>query len=181
MLLTVSSCVSKKDKEEEPSIQKENDVSIEKNKTNTARVKMNTTFSQEVKQLIEENISFNDLKIQIEKLNTISISDFSDETESIKENCTEFLKTLPESFKHKSVYSRIDAIKNFSNAIAFEKKKGYSDTLKRYKYSVYLVESYNSLVLQLNDCNNKLPEKVKKSIQQTLEIKKDSIVGDPLF
>ncbi len=145
------------------------------------RVKMNTNLSKEVKQLAEENTNFHDLQIQIEKLNSISVKSFSKEIVTIQENCTEFEKTIPEIFKGKSVFSRIDAIQNFSKAIAFEQKKNSNDTTKLHKYSYGLVESYNSLIVQLGDRKNVLPETVKKSLKETINIKKDSLEVEPLF
>lgn len=180
VLLLLNSCVSKENTNS-VNVQEENNEPISKIETVKPRVEINSYFTKEVQQLVEENTSFNDLKFQIEKLNITSVKNFSDETKSIKENCKELLKTIPKAFKSKSVYARVDAIKTFAKAIAFEKKKGYGDTVKRYKYSIYLVESYNSLVLQLNDRNNELPETVKESLKQVLEIKKDTIVGEPLF
>lgn len=146
------------------------------------RTTVTENFSKAVIQLSEENTSFNNLGVQIQKLNTIRIKDFSGEMKAIKEDCNEFLKTIPNAFKTKSVYSRIDAIKTFAKGLNFEKKKGFRDTTKSYAYSVGLVESYNSLIIQLNDSKNVLPKEVKESLKATLEIKKDSVSGEkPLF
>lgn len=180
VLLVLNSCVTKENTDH-TSIQKENEDQLTNVIQVTARKKITANLSKEVQQLAEENTSFSDLKSQIEKINTMRVKDFSSEMESIQENCKELLKTMPKAFRSKSINSRIDAIKTFAKAIAFEKKKGYTDTIKRYNYSMYLVESYNSLIIQLNDSNNELPETVKKSLEQTLEIKKDTIVGEPLF
>lgn len=178
--ILLNSCTSKSNQETEVETDKEKitDTAL---KTIPPRITINTDLDKDVKRLSEENTSFHDLLIQLEKINTTSVKNFSNETEAIQENCNEFVKTLPDAFQTKSVYSRIDAIKTFANAIAFEKKKGFNDTTKLHNYSNNLVLSYNSLIFQLNDSRNKLPDVVKKSLQETVKIKKDSIIGEPLF
>ncbi len=150
-------------------------------KTISPRIKIKTDLPKEVKQFSEENTSLHDLNIQIQKFNSISVKDFSDEMITIQENCVEFLKTVPKEFTSKSVSSRIGAIQTFAKAIAFEQKKGLRDTTKIHAYSTALVESYNSLLFQLEDTKNILPENVKKSLKKTIEIKVDSLEVAPLF
>ncbi len=183
VLTVLLQCCNSKEipqKEEIKEGQKEVIVSVPK--VISERVAIVRNLSSEVKKLSEENISLHDLEIQVKKINTLRLGDFSGELKTIQENCNEFLKTMPKDFKNKSVMGRVDAIRTFAKAVQFEKKKGYKDTTKLYNYSKNLVASYNSLITQLNDAKNNLPDEVKASLQQTLEIKKDSVSGErPLF
>lgn len=181
-LSTFLNCTSKEEKEQKAGVRITKEEALVSVKTISPRVAIFTKFSREINKLSEENVSFHDLEVEVKKLNSMSVKSFSGEMEVIQESCNEFLKTIPKDLKNKSVLSRLDAIKNFAKAIYFEKKKGFVDTTKLHAYGVNLVESYNSLIVQLNDSKNKLPEEVKSSLKKTLEIKKDSVSGEkPLF
>ncbi len=176
----LAACTSEK-KTEQLSPKKSNEFPLTNVKVISPRIKINEILSDETESLLETNTSLHDLTLQLKKINTTSVHDLSNEIETVLENCDEFVKTLPSDLNNKSVLSRIDAIKNFAKAVAFETKKGYSDTTKLDTYCRKIILNYNSLIVQLNDSKNQLPDAVKKSLKETLKIKKDSVVGEPLF
>jgi len=68
-----------------------------------------------------------------------------------------------------------------SSAISFETSKQNKDSVKINNHVIKVIESYNDLITQLNETSAKLPEEIKKQLEKTNNIKKDTIEGVPLF
>ena len=72
-------------------------------------------------------------------------------------------------------------METYSSAISFETSKQNKDSVKINNHVIKVIESYNDLITQLNETSAKLPEEIKKQLEKTNNIKKDTIEGVPLF
>lgn len=117
----------------------------------------------------------------IDTLNTAPLSEVDEIAYILNEQLEDLPQELDSTLKTKGVLSRIKQMETFSRAINFEISKQNRDTTKINTAIIKVIESFNNLIIQLNETNARLPEDFKKQLEEAAEIKKDTIEGVPLF
>jgi len=145
-------------------------------KKRVSLLKLNSNLKTKVKELD----SYSNAKQYIDSLNIAPYSILNELTTALNEQLEEFTKELDTDTKTNGVLSRIKQIETYSRAVNFEASKNTKDTLKIKATIIKALNSYNKLVVQLNETNIKLPENLKKQLKSRTIIK-DSIKGEPLF
>ena len=151
--------------------------SIPKNKKRIKTI----TLKPGVKKKIVTSQSFTVTSEYIDSLNIAPLSKVDDIAYILNEQLEELPEELDSILRTNGVLSRIKQIETYSRAINFEVSKNHRDTTKINEHIIKTLESFNSLIVQLNESNVKLPKNFKEELEKTNQIKKDSIEGVPLF
>lgn len=147
---------------------------------NKKKIKIRT-LKPGIKKKIELSQSFIIASEYIDSLNNAPLSKVDEIAYILTEQLEELPLELDSIIKTNGVLSRIKQIETYNRAINFEISKNHRDTLKINEYLTKTLESYNSLITQLNETSIELPKDFKKQLEKTNQIKKDSIEGVPLF
>lgn len=151
--------------------------SIPKNKKRIQK----TALKPGVKKKIMTSQGFSVTSEYIDSLNIAPLSKVDDIAYILNEQLEELPEELDSTLRTNGVLSRIKQIETYSRAINFEVSKNHRDTTKINEHVIKTLESFNSLIVQLNESNVKLPKNFKEELEKTNQIKKDSIEGVPLF
>lgn len=144
------------------------------------RVKLNS-LKRKVKDNLEESPSYSVAKNYIDSLNTAPFSKVEEIASILKEQMEELKVELPNTLKSKSVRSRIDQVINFCLKTEFTTSKRTIDSVELKNNIDQILKSYNTLVIQLNETQARLPKEIEDQLTQDQQIKKDTTEGTPLF
>ena len=173
---TIFSC-----KKETPSVQEvgyniyNDSISKKKNRVKIFKLK------RSIQEKTDEYPSFTSTIESIDSLNLAPFNKVAEISYILSEQLFEIPRELDSTLKTKGVLSRIAQMETYSSAISFETSKQNKDSVKINNHVIKVIESYNDLITQLNETSAKLPEEIKKQLEKTNNIKKDTIEGVPLF
>ena len=138
-------------------------------------------LKSKVSKTLNELQSFPIIKGQLDTLNTASYAQIEQISSIITDQLDELKQELPDEMKTKGVLSRMGQVKNYCLKIDFEITKRVADTSEIDKNINKTLEAYNTLVIQLNETQARLPKEIEEQLKKNNEIKKDTIEGVPLF
>lgn len=145
-----------------------------------SRIKIQTSINQ-IPKILKEDSNFEALSKNIDTLNTVSFAKMEATLISINENIEELIETLPETYKNRSILSRLNEMYTYSKDAAFRITKQKKDTTLIGNKVSKIIIGYNHLLTQIDETTFKLPEDFKKELEREKEIKKDTIAVEPLF
>lgn len=134
-----------------------------------------------VKKNIEESPSYGIVEEYIDSLNTCPFSKVEEITSILKDQIDEVSTEIPEDLKTNGVLSRLNQIRNYCLKTEFTMVSRVVDTNMLNKNILQVLTSYNTLVIQLNETQAKLPKEIEEQLKKGKQIKKDTIEGTPLF
>ena len=134
-----------------------------------------------VKKSIEESPSFGIVEEYIDSLNTSPFSKIEEITFLLKDQVGEVSTEMPNDLKTNGVLSRLNQIRNYCLKTEFTLAKRVIDTNTLNENILQILKSYNTLVIQLNETQSRIPKEIEEQLKQDKKIKKDTIEGTPLF
>ncbi len=130
-----------------------------------SRIKL-LDLNSEVSKKLKGVSSYTLLHQKIDSISKAPFKEIEALTLGVNDNILDLKNTLPNTLKSKPILSRLNQLKTYSLLLQ-DKFANKSSNLEGVNNTIIqLLESYNLMIVQLNDVENKIPEDFQKQLEK---------------